>query len=551
MKQSKLKIMLSLVGMVKPLAGWMVLAITLGVLGFLSAIFITVFGAYAMFDILGLDTPFALSFIFPAVLIFALCRGILRYGEQACNHFIAFKLLAHIRDLVFGKLRELAPAKLEGRDKGDLISVITSDIELLEVFYAHTISPMAIAFCVSLIMCLVIGRYHPLLGLFSLLCYVVIGVVLPVVISRQDKRESLQFRNQAGEMSAFVLDSLRGLSEIQQYHQEDQRLQEMLSRSGQLATTQAKTKKIQGKNSALCTAAIHLCSLGMLAFSGWLYQSGRIGFDGMLVSFVALISSFGPVIALANLGSGLQPTLAAGARVLDILHEEPLIKENKTGLTPEMTGIYAKDLSFAYEDETVLDHISLTVPAGKIIGIAGRSGSGKSTLLKLMMRFWEVEEGRLTIGDTDIKDVKTQYLRDLESYVTQETVLFHDTIENNIKIGRLDATHEAVIEACKEASIHDFIMSLPQGYETNIGELGDLLSGGEKQRIGLARAFLHDSPVILLDEPTSNLDSLNEAVILKSLYQKRKDKTIILVSHRQSTMRIADEVIKIESGRIS
>ena len=314
MKPSKLKMMLFLVGMVKPLAGWMMLAIFLGVLGFLCAIFITVFGAYAMLDILGLNAPFDLSTIFWAVLIFAFLRGLLRYGEQACNHYIAFKLLAHIRDLVFAKLRQLAPAKLEGRDKGNLISLITADIELLEVFYAHTISPIAIALCVSLIMSLVIGQYHLLLGLLSLLCYAVIGIVLPVIISHQDRSQSLNFRNQAGELSAFVLDSLRGIHEIQQYHQQDQRMKEMLSRSQQLTGIQSQIKKVQGNNNALCTGAIHLCSLSMLTVLIGLFRSGMIGFEGVLVSFVAMISSFGPVIALANLGSGLQPTLAAGVR---------------------------------------------------------------------------------------------------------------------------------------------------------------------------------------------------------------------------------------------
>lgn len=541
-----------LLKMVQPLAGKMVLAVILGVCGHLAAIMIPVLGAYGILNALGYHSHFTLSKLALIVLVLAILRGFLRYGEQACNHDIAFRLLAHIRDLVFGQLRKLAPARLEGRDKGDLISVLTSDIELLEVFFAHTISPVAIACCISLLMAGLMASGHVLLGLWALLCYVGIGVGLPLWIARQDQQQSLLAREQVGQLSAFVLDSLRGLSEVLQYHQQQQRLDILQQRSQNLKQTQGKTKVVQAKNQALCTAVIHFCSIIMLLLASWLYLHQALTFDQLLWRFVAFISSFGPVIALANLGSGLQPTLAAAKRVQDLLEEEPQVCDNVIGSQPTAHDIACRDVSFSYDDKTeLLSQIDMTLPASQIIGIAGRSGSGKSTLLKLMMRFWESTKGDILIGGANVSVIQTDHLRKMESYVTQETVLFHDTIENNVRIAKVDATREEVEAACQLAGIHDFILSLPQGYATNIGELGDALSGGEKQRLGLTRAFLHDAPIILLDEPTSDLDSINEALILQSLLKQGKQKTTVLVSHRAFTLKIADLVYRIDSGRLS
>ena len=550
-KRSDLLVMGRLVGLVTPLLGFMILAISMGVAGFLCAQFITIFGGYAMLNILGFAGIAPLKVLFLCMLVFAVARGILRYAEQACNHFIAFKLLALIRDKVFASLRRLAPAKLEGRDKGDLISVITSDIELLEVFYAHTISPIAIAFIMSVIMTLFIGSYHVLLGVVAACAFFVIGVIVPVVAAKTGGSRGIEYRTQSGALSSFVLDSLRGLFELIQYDAGVRRMQQMNQRTQQLLKKEQRMKSALGTATAFTGALILVFSMAMLTAGSYLYQKGSIGFDGVLISLISMMSSFGPVVALANLGSTLQQTFAAGNRVLDILDEQPLVAENTTGKTVSFTGAECQNLSFRYEEEPILKDINLTLPQDKIIGITGRSGSGKSTLLKLLMRFWDVSEGTIQISGENIKTIQTNSLRRLQSYVTQETYLFHDTIEANVKIANPHATHEQVVDACKKASVHDFIMTLPQGYDTNVGELGDTLSGGERQRIGIARAFLHDAPLILLDEPTSNLDSLNEAVILQSLHQQRKGKTVVLVSHRASTMRIADTTYSVEHGRLS
>ncbi len=550
-KRSGFVVMTRLIGLVKPLIGWMILAICMGLVGNLCATFITISGGYAVLDLLGFSTPLSLGWIFAAVLVMAVLRAILRYAEQGCNHFIAFKLLAIIRDKVFRALRKLCPAKLEGRDRGDLISVITSDIELLEVFYAHTISPIAIAALFTIVMVLFIGSYHWILGVLALVAYAVVGIAIPLIVSKVSGDAGEKFRNGSGALSGFVLDGLRGLSETLQYGQGEKRLNEMLARTDALSGDEWRMKRSSGRNSAVTSTVILLFDLSMLFVSAGLYQNGQVQFCGVLIPTIALFSSFGPTVALASLGSTLQSTFAAGNRVLDILDDTPVVEEVTGQPEVSFSGASAEHVTFAYEDENVLSDVSVNIPQGKIIGITGKSGSGKSTLLKLFMRFWKVNEGSVKLSDVDVSHINTANLRDMESYVTQETHLFHDSIRNNLRIAKLDATDEEIEAACKKASVHDFIMTLPQGYDTPVGELGDTLSGGERQRIGLARAFLHNAPLMLLDEPTSNLDSLNEAVILKSLREERENKTVVLVSHRQSTMRIADQVYSVESGRLS
>ena len=550
-KRNGLTVMARLIGLVKPLTGYMLLAITMGLIGHLCASFITIFGAYGVLSLLDFSAPLSLRLLLGSMCLFALIRGVLRYGEQACNHFIAFKLLALIRDRVFSALRKLCPAKLEGRDKGDLISVITSDIELLEVFYAHTISPAAIAALYTVVLCLFIGSFHLKLGLLALAAYLIVGIVIPFAISRISGDSGLRFRTKSGALSSFVLESLRGLSEIQQYGQGEARLDEMNARTDALAGDEERLKRIAGRNAAITNTVVILCDMAMLFTALSLYRIGAVDFAGVLIPTVALMSSFGPCLALASLGSTLQNTFAAGNRVLDILEEKPVVEEITGKPIVRFTGASVEKLSFAYGEEKILDNISLDISEGSVVGIVGRSGSGKSTLLKLLMRFWKAGNGGVKLSGTDISDINTENLRQIESFVTQETHLFHDSIRNNLRIAKLNATNEEIEAACKKASVHDFIMSLPQGYDTPVGELGDTLSGGERQRLGLARAFLHDAPLMLLDEPTSNLDSLNEAVVLKALNEERQGKTVVLVSHRLSTMRIADKVFSVENGRMS
>ena len=571
-RRSAIQIMESLIGLVKPLLHIMLAAIILGTLGYLCAIFLTILAGQVIVHglltgVAGMTVPVdnmwlvltPVKTIITVMIVIAVLRGILHYMEQYCNHFIAFKLLAIIRHKVFAALRKLCPAKLEGRDKGNLISIITTDIELLEVFYAHTISPIAIATLTSIIMVIFIGRYHWLAGVLALAAYLIVGVAIPMWNGKRGSQKGMEFRTNFGELNSFVLDSLRGLDETIQYGQGEKRKEQMSERSKNLAGMQESLSKMEGSQRSFTNMVILLASFGMLALTIWLYDKGAMGFEGILTCTIAMMGSFGPVVALSSLSNNLNQTLASGERVLSLLEETPLVEEipgdvetsGVESMEYEFKGAEAENVTFAYGEEVILDNYSLKLQPGKITGIHGASGSGKSTLLKLLMRFWDVQDGSVSVDGTDVRKIPTKHLRDMESYVTQETHLFHDSIANNIAIAKPRASREEIMEAAKKASIHDFIMTLPKGYDTEVGELGDTLSGGEKQRIGIARAFLHECPLILLDEPTSNLDSLNEGIILKSLKESAEKKTVVLVSHRVSTMNVADVVYEMENGRIS
>lgn len=550
-KQSSLKIMARLIKLVKPLAGFMVLAVILGVTGFLCAIQITVAGSLTLLTAAGIDGGLAFKTGCILIIVFATLRGFLHYGEQACNHYIAFKLLAIIRDKVFKALRRLSPAKLEGKDKGNLISLITSDIELLEVFYAHTISPTCIAILTSLVMLIFIGRYSVILSLIALLGYITVGCVIPMLSSKVNKNIGMTYRERSGALSSFVLDSMRGLLETLRYSAADKRLEETDKRTDELNSIQKKLKTIEGHTGSVTDITIIFFSLAMLLSGIALYQKGSIGIDGLIVCTVSMMSSFGPVAALSSLAGNLTHTLASGERVLSLLDEAPAVAEITDGKEVKFDGMECKNVGFSYDDEAILENFNMTIPRNRIISVTGPSGSGKSTALKLMMRFWDVKSGEIKMSDVNVKDIKTSSLRSNQSLVSQETQLFNDTVENNIKIADYSATRQQVEQAAEKASIHDFIMTLPKGYDTNVGELGDLLSDGEKQRIGLARAFLSSADMIMLDEPTSNLDSLNEGNVLRAIEQSKQGKSIVLVSHRKSTAKIADEAYTVYRGRIS
>ena len=544
---STVQIFSRLIKLVFPLTVYMICAILMGVAGFLCAIFIPVLSSMALVSLLGYQTLLSVHTIIILLFVCALLRGILRHAEQACNHYIAFKLLARIRDQVFGALRKLCPAKLEVKDKGSLISLITSDIELLEVFYAHTISPICIAFITSLICVSIQVQFGWIYGFYSFLAYITVGVVLPIYISKQSRQIGVEYRKEAANLNSYVLESMRGLKESMQYMDTNRRLEGLNKQTFSLAKREKKLKYFQAKTISLTNFCVVLLSLGLCLIHLYLNSS----MDSMIVSSVLQISSFGPVIALANLGSTLSQTIGAGQRVISLLDETPMVEEVNNGKETDFKMVDVSSVDFAYEEEQILKNMNLSIQENEVIGIQGKSGSGKSTLLKLLMRFWDVSKGNILVDDLNIQSLNTSNLRKNEGYVTQETILFHDTIENNIRVAKENASEEEIQSACKKANIHEYIQSLPNGYKTMVEELGSSLSGGERQRIGLARMFLHDAKLVLLDEPTSNLDSLNEGVILKSIYEERKDKTIIFVSHRESTLSHCDRIIHMESERVS
>lgn len=537
-KRNSIKIMFDLLLMVKSLLWIMFIAVIMGSIGHLIASFITILGAY-MFCYK------ELNFLF-IIVLFAFLRGIFRYIEQACNHYLAFKILAVIRHKVFKAIRRLAPAKIDTLEKGNFISILTSDVELLEVFYAHTISPILIAIITTTVMVLFLSNKHIYLGIIILIFHLIVGVVIPIYNRNLGKKVGVIYRENFGKLNNIVLENLYGLDEIKQYNYHKERYDKLYNQMDILKNDADLLKNNEWKQDNITNLVIWLSSTIMAYTSIYLYKNNLITFNDVVISIVTILSSFGPTIALSNLSNNLNHTLASGSRVLDLLEEKPIVNEIINGEAFENGDINCKNVTFSYSDINVLNDINYEFKLNKINGIIGKSGSGKSTLLKLLMRFYETKKGEILYNNTNVNDINTKELRENISYLRQETFLFKDTIENNIKIGKLNATREEVILAAKKASIHEFITSLKNGYDTKIEEYGVTLSEGEKQRIGLARAFLHDSSVIILDEPTSNIDSLNEGIVLKSLKEESEDKTLIIVSHRESTSNIIENRIKLK-----
>ena len=552
-RQSGFKIMIRLIKVLRPLAPIMMITISFGVLGFLAAIAITSFGMIATATALNIDMGVSIKFCIAIIIICGILRGVLRYIEQYSGHFIAFNILAILRNKVFKSLRKLSPAKLECKEKGNLISVITSDIELLEVFYAHTIAPIAIAIITSVIMSVILWNINPVYGLVSALFYIVVGYLIPVISSKFGKEAGMEYREMFAKTNSHLLESLKGIKEILLFEEGKNRLYQINKNSDILDEKMAGIKKHEGIIRSFTDVTIMISILIFLYISINLYDTGNINIGQALAAIVILSSSFGPVVALSNLSNNLVQTFACAQRLFDILDEVPAVEEVDGDLELESSNIKIENISFAYKDrnEELLKDINLEIKQGDKIGILGESGCGKSTLLKLLMRFWDVNEGKICLENKNIKTIPTKTLRKSQSLVTQETFLFNDSIENNIKIGKKDATEEEIIEACKKASIHEFIKTLPQGYKTNAGELGSNFSSGEKQRIGIARAFLHDADILILDEPTSNLDTLNEAQILRAINSECKDKSIIMVSHRKSSVSICDKKVYVKNNTLN
>lgn len=550
--RSNARVIWRMLGLVRPLSGFMVISVLCGVAGFCCATFLPVLAVWeACSIVLRQEPPLSLGVCLGTLALMALLRGILRYAEQICNHYIAFKLLAHIRSEVFASLRRLAPARLSGVDRGSLISTLTSDIELLEVFFAHTISPVCIAALMLVVMVAFTGSFAWQLGLVMLVAQLVVGAVVPIMVFRVSGNGGRVVRDRAAGLSTFVLDGLRGLTEVLQFDVGASRLRTLDERSRRLAGAQRAVSAVGSTGSAAADAAIAAFSLAELLVGVNLHMAGVVDASAVAISAAAMLGSFGPAVALASLGSTLQGTLAAAHRVIDVLEEEPVVEEVSEGDTISFGGAAAKNASFSYGRKRILDNVTVEIPKGSIVGIAGKSGSGKSTLCRLMMRFWDVDRGQISISDQRIDTIRTDNLRDMEALVEQDTYLFHQSIRDNLLIAKPHAIQSELDAACRAASVYDFIMGLPEGYDAEVGELGDTLSGGERQRLGLARAFLHDAPFLILDEPTSNLDSLNEGIILRSLDRQRRKRTVLLVSHRASTMAVADRVYSMDSGRVS
>ncbi|MDU2896656.1 MAG: ABC transporter ATP-binding protein [Clostridium sp.] len=551
-RRSGFQIMARLIVELKPLAPVMLITIGMGVLGFLAAIAIATFGAVALGVLIGEVTSFTFKSAVIVMIVCAVLRGLFRYCEQLSGHYIAFKILVILRDKIFTVLRRLAPAKLEGKEKGNLISLITSDIELLEVFYAHTIAPITIAIITNTIISIILFRINPWFGILGAVFFLIVGFAIPYLSSKMAKEAGVEYRNNFGQSNSYILDSLRGLKEILLFNGGQRRLNSINEKSRELNKSLSKIKDHEGVIRGVTDLTIMLAILTFVGTGFGLLIADSISFIEIVIAVVIVASSFGPVVALSNLSNNLLHTFACAERLFALLDEEPNVEEVAGDKKVEGNSIKFKDVEFSYpgRQEKILDDISININKGDKIALIGESGIGKSTFIKLIMRFWDVNSGRIDIDGINIKDIPTKSLRASQTLVSQETYLFNESIEDNIKIGNLNASREDVIEAAKKASIHDFIEKLPKGYDTKAGELGGMLSSGEKQRIGLARAFISNGDGLILDEPTSNLDTLNESEILRSIKENCEEKTIILISHRKSTTSVCNKVYKLEKKKL-
>lgn len=547
------KIMASLILLLDSLAYIVMLAVINGSIGFICAMGVTVFGAVGIAKALGEAVILSYGLIIGLAIACGVLRGILRYFEQYSNHYIAFKLLAVLRDKIFGALRILCPAKLESKQKGSIIAMITSDIEILEVFYAHTISPICIAVLVSTAVFLFIGFVSSwYLALVALFGYLIIGIVVPIIYSGKLKENGVKYRAEFAGFNAYFLDSIKGIKDIVLNNAGEEREKEVNRRSDLLLNETKIMKKRISASTAFTELAVSLFIVLSLIVGILLVIFNMLSIGQMIIGLVAVFSSFAPVIAISALPGNLTQTFASGERVLNLLSEQPVVNEVVDGVNFKYKDLNVSDMSFSYDGQNeILKSIKMHAEKGEIIGIVGESGSGKSTFLKLLLRFWQKDDGNINYNGIDIDSIKTESLLDNVTMVSQSTYLFDDSIEENLRIANPTASNEQIIEACRLASVHEFIATLHDGYRTQVGALGDNLSAGEKQRIGLARAFLKGSELILLDEPTSNVDSINEGIILKALKKQKTKKSIILVSHRESTMSIADRIYKFENGKMT
>lgn len=549
LRRNGLAIMFNLIKLLGPFALVMILAILNGTLGFIASMGVTIFGALGIAKLLGSNVYLSYEIIITLVIVFGVLRGILRYFEQYSNHYIAFKLLEILRSKIFSKLRDLAPAKLESKQKGNLIAILTADIETLEVFYAHTISPICIAMLVSLTVFLFVGFVSSwFLALVALIGFIVIGILLPIFYSKILKKSGVEYRKKFASFNSYFLDSIKGIKEIIFHNKEKDREGKVNKKSEELLSI---TKNMKSKNAlvvAISELSIAIFIVVSLIVGLVLFYQNQIDLGMMIVGVVTIFGSFGPVLAISNLPGNLTQTFASGDRVLNLLEEKPLVEDIKGKNEFVFNSLKVSNLSFSFEDgDQILKNVNFEVKKGEIVGIIGPSGSGKSTILNLFLRFYKKDSGEILYNDIDIDKINSSSLKDNVSLVLQSTYLFNESILENLKLAKENASFNEIVHSTRKANIHTFIQGLRNGYKSEVKTMGDNLSSGEKQRLGLARAFLKNTPLILLDEPTSNVDSINEGIILKSILEAKKDHAIILVSHRESTMAIADRIYQFEN----
>ncbi|ELP8596934.1 ABC transporter ATP-binding protein [Listeria monocytogenes] len=528
---------------VKPLRGKMILAILLGIISNLSVILISLIGAYGILAVILVQPLNPYKWLFVMVSCGVL-RGVARYLEQYLNHDIAFRLLAIIRERIFSTLRKLGPARLSGKKSGDLITAITSDVEALEVFFAHTISPVFIALGTTIATVGFLGMYDTSLAIILLLGQILVGVVLPMISYKRNKKIGTAYQTEFVGLNQAVMENIASLQDIFQFKLGEARLANLTDR-GEKLNKQYQKRLRQGSELQILGEWVLIGTATLILVLGSFWQ---LPLETILIGTVLSLSSFGSVLALNALGTALLTTFASGKRLYALTEEKPVVTFNGQLELTDFESAELNKVCFSHDGkQAILSKLSLDLPKGKWLGIGGESGSGKSTLVKLLMRYWD-PDGEVNLNNQPLPKITESSLHQLEGVMEQSTFLFEDTIGNNIRLGKKAATLDEVKEAARKAAIDKWIETLPEGYETKIGGQARNLSDGERQRIGLARLFLHDAPLLLLDEPTSNLDYINEQAILNTLRSEIQDKTVLVISHRKTTLDLAEEQWLLENG---
>ncbi|EHV5201953.1 ABC transporter ATP-binding protein [Listeria monocytogenes] len=528
---------------VKPLRGKMILAILLGIISNLSVILISLIGAYGILAVILAQplNPYKWLFVMVGC---GVLRGVARYLEQYLNHDIAFRLLAIIRERIFSTLRKLGPARLSGKKSGDLITAITSDVEALEVFFAHTISPVFIALGTTIATVGFLGMYDTGLALILLLGQILVGVVLPMISYKRNKKIGTAYQTEFVGLNQAVMENIASLQDIFQFKLGEARLANLTDR-GEKLNKQYQKRLRQGSELQILGEWVLIGTATLILVLGSFWQ---LPLETILIGTVLSLSSFGSVLALNALGTALLTTFASGKRLYALTEEKPVVTFNGPLELTDFESAELNKVCFSHDGKkAILNELSLDLPKGKWLGIGGESGSGKSTLVKLLMRYWD-PDGEVNLNNQPLPKITESSLHQIEGVMEQSTFLFEDTIGNNIRLGKKAATLDEVKKAARKAAIDKWIETLPEGYDTKIGGQARNLSDGERQRIGLARLFLHDAPLLLLDEPTSNLDYINEQAILNTLRSEIQDKTVLVISHRKTTLDLAEEQWLLENG---
>lgn len=551
MEKLTFKELRQLVSLLKPLLPLMLLTIALGTLGYLAITAISFAGGMGVLQIAGIREYGSLKLLIYAILLAGVLRAVFRLSEQYCTHYIAFRLLAIIREKVFKQLRLLTENQLKEIRKGELMNIVTKDVELLEVFYAHTIAPVFIWIATMLVYGAMLYSLHPLYALIGVISYWVIGYLIPVAVYRFGQRSAEVYRTKQGMLSSFLMDSLKGIKEIIIFGKKNHTLHSIDTYSHELNGTTKNLKRHEGLLKALTDTMIYLTVFVQLFTSVYFITEREADMGAVLLAMLVLFSSFGPSLALSQLSASLVHTSASAKRVLRLLNLKPDILYSGRKKLDQVETIRFEDVKFGYENGRELyRHVNLTFHKGEITAIRGANGTGKSTLISLLLQNLRPLEGNVYINDEPAMCYSHESLRQNIGLVTASTTVFTDTLRNNLTLYQKGYTDEQIKQACFKAGLSEYVESLPKGLDTFMEEYAANMSSGQVQRIALARMFLKDSPIFILDEPTSNLDALNEKAVLATIKRHAADKVVLLISHNEDVLELADQVYKIENKMI-